>query len=95
MNVPNLEKFKKSYEEQLKKYQTIEKERENIVVNRQQLEAQLTQNNLVKTEMDLLEPGTNIFKLVGPTLIKQYLDESKNTVNKRLEYINDDINRCE
>uniref|UniRef100_A0AC35G6C4 Uncharacterized protein n=1 Tax=Panagrolaimus sp. PS1159 TaxID=55785 RepID=A0AC35G6C4_9BILA len=65
----------KSYEEQLKKYQTFEKERENIVVNRQQLEAQLTENNLVKTEMDLL---LNL-----------------NTVNKRLEYINDDINRCE
>jgi prefoldin beta subunit len=95
MNVPNLDKFKKSYEEQLKKYQTIEKERENIIVKRQQLEAQLTENNLVKTEMDLLEPGTNIFKLVGPTLIKQDLDESKNTVNKRLEYINDEINRCE
>uniref|UniRef100_A0AC35GD99 Uncharacterized protein n=1 Tax=Panagrolaimus sp. PS1159 TaxID=55785 RepID=A0AC35GD99_9BILA len=78
MNVPNLDKFKKSYEEQLKKYQTIEKERENIIVKRQQLEAQLTENNL---EMDLLEPGTNIFKL--------------NTVNKRLEYINDEINRCE
>uniref|UniRef100_A0A914Q8A2 Uncharacterized protein n=1 Tax=Panagrolaimus davidi TaxID=227884 RepID=A0A914Q8A2_9BILA len=46
-------------------------------------------------EMDLLEPGTKVFKIVGPTLIKQYLYESKNTVNKRLEYINDDINRCE
>ena len=48
MNVSNLEKYKKSYEEQVKKYQSVEKEREKIIMNRQQLEAQLTENNLVK-----------------------------------------------
>uniref|UniRef100_A0A914Y7Z8 Prefoldin subunit 6 n=1 Tax=Panagrolaimus superbus TaxID=310955 RepID=A0A914Y7Z8_9BILA len=91
MNIPNLDKVKKHYEEQMKKYQSVEKEREKVIINRQQLEAQLTENNLVKTELDLLESGTNIFKLVGPTLIKQDLDESKNTVNKRLEYIGEEM----
>ena len=41
--------------------------------------------------MDLLQPGTNVFKLIGPALVKQDLDESKNNVNKRLEYINDEM----
>lgn len=41
--------------------------------------------------MDLLEPGTNIFKLVGPALMKQDLEESKDVVNKRLEYINEEM----
>lgn len=36
-----------------------------------------------------------MFKLVGPALVKQDLDESKNTVNKRLEYIEEEIKRCD
>lgn len=46
--LPNIDKVKKEYEEQLKKYQLVEKEREKIISQRQQLEAQKTENELVK-----------------------------------------------
>ncbi|KPP64152.1 prefoldin subunit 6-like [Scleropages formosus] len=62
---------------------------------RQKLEAQLTENNIVKEELDLLGADNTIYKLVGPVLVKQDLDEAKNTVAKRLEYINGEIQRYE
>ena len=38
-------------------------------------------------ELDLLEDGAVVYKLVGPVLIKQELSEARLTVEKRLEYI--------
>lgn len=36
-----------------------------------------------------------VFKLFGPILIKQSLEESKQNVNKRIEYITGELNRCQ
>uniref|UniRef100_A0AC34RJM0 Prefoldin subunit 6 n=1 Tax=Panagrolaimus sp. JU765 TaxID=591449 RepID=A0AC34RJM0_9BILA len=93
--LPDIDDVKDAYKEQLKRYQIAEKEREKYISQRQQLEAQKTENELVKQELDLLEPGTNVFKLVGPALVKQDLIESRNTITKRLEYIEEEIKRCE
>lgn len=38
-------------------------------------------------ELELLEDDANVFKLIGPVLVKQDLAEAKANVNKRLEYI--------
>ena len=38
-------------------------------------------------ELDLVEDGGVVFKLMGPVLVKQDLSEAKQTVEKRLEYI--------
>ncbi|KAI4897242.1 hypothetical protein NFI96_005728 [Prochilodus magdalenae] len=62
---------------------------------RQKLEAQLTENNIVKEELDLLDSQNTVYKLIGPVLVKQDLDEAKATVGKRLEYINGEIQRYE
>lgn len=46
--LPNIDKVKKEYEDEMRKYQQIEKEREKTISQRQQLEAQKTENELVK-----------------------------------------------
>lgn len=38
-------------------------------------------------ELDLVEDGAVVYKLIGPVLVKQDLSEAKQTVDKRLEYI--------
>lgn len=38
-------------------------------------------------ELELLEDDANVFKLIGPVLVKQDLAEAKANVNKRIEYI--------
>lgn len=45
----------------------------------------------VSQELDNLEQGAKIFKLVGPVLIPQQADEAKSTVNTRIEYISKEV----
>lgn len=35
-----------------------------------------------------------VFKLCGPVLVKQELDESKQNVNKRIDFISKELKRC-
>ncbi|NXA16823.1 PFD6 protein, partial [Sapayoa aenigma] len=46
-------------------------------------------------ELTLLDSSNTIFKLLGPVLVKQDLDEAKATVAKRLEYITGEMKRYE
>ncbi|KAL1779521.1 prefoldin subunit 6 [Sigmodon hispidus] len=62
---------------------------------RQKLEAQLTENNIVKEELALLDGSNAVFKLLGPVLVKQELGEARATVGKRLDYITAEIKRYE
>ena len=41
----------------------------------------------VKQELDKLEEGASVFKLIGPVLIRQDLDEAKQNVEKRMDFI--------
>uniref|UniRef100_UPI00398F72BC prefoldin subunit 6-like n=1 Tax=Pristiophorus japonicus TaxID=55135 RepID=UPI00398F72BC len=50
---------------------------------------------LSNSELDLLDAANTIFKLIGPVLVKQDLEEAKSTVAKRLEYISGEIKRYE
>uniref|UniRef100_UPI00358F3CB1 prefoldin subunit 6 isoform X1 n=1 Tax=Myxine glutinosa TaxID=7769 RepID=UPI00358F3CB1 len=65
------------------------------VATKQKLETQLLENTIVKEELDLLDETNTVYKLVGPVLVKQDLEEAKSTVGKRLEYITAEKKRCE
>lgn len=41
----------------------------------------------------MLQDDANVYKLVGPILAKQDLDECKNNVQKRIEFIDKEIAR--
>ncbi|KAB0387762.1 hypothetical protein FD755_002718 [Muntiacus reevesi] len=60
---------------------------------RQKLEAQLTENNIMKEEMALLDGSNVVFKLLGHVLVKQELGEARATVGKSLDYITAEINQ--
>ncbi|KAF7707360.1 prefoldin subunit 6-like [Silurus meridionalis] len=87
--------IQKKLQSELEKYQQIQKDISKSMSARQKLEAQLTENNIVKEEFDLLDNQNTVYKLIGPVLVKQDPDEAKATVAKRLEYINGEIKRYE
>ena len=58
---------------------------------RQQFIAQINENGMVKQELDILEEDDAVFKLVGPILVKQDLADAKSNVEKRLEFINNEL----
>lgn len=58
-----------------------------VISSRQKLEAQKTENLGVQGEFNKLKEGEDIYKLVGPVLLKQDKVEAEATVKGRLEFI--------
>ncbi|KAI9143884.1 Prefoldin [Paraphysoderma sedebokerense] len=73
----------------------LQKEYSQAVANRQQLESQLKENDIVKKEFDLLKSDAAIYKLIGPVLVKQERTEAETNVKKRIEFITKEIERVE
>ena len=44
-----------------------------------------------KKELDLLKEDANVYKLIGPVLVKQDLAEANANVRKRIEYISAEL----
>ncbi|CAJ1058315.1 prefoldin subunit 6 [Xyrichtys novacula] len=89
------EAIQKKLQAEVEKYTLMQKDVSKSMAARQKLETQLTDNNIVKEELGLLNSTNTVYKLIGPVLVKQDLDEAKATVSKRLEYINGEIQRYE
>ncbi|XP_041847031.1 prefoldin subunit 6 [Melanotaenia boesemani] len=89
------EAIQKKMKLEIEKYTQIQKDVSKSMSARQKLETQRTENNIVKEELDLLDSSNTVYKLIGPVLVKQDLDEAKSTVAKRLEYISGEIQRYE
>ncbi|XP_044461160.1 prefoldin subunit 6-like [Mangifera indica] len=56
---------------------------------------QLGENELVLKELGLLNEGANVYKLIGPVLVKQDLAEANANVRKRIEYISAELKRLD
>ncbi|KAA8497097.1 Prefoldin subunit 6 [Porphyridium purpureum] len=81
-------------EELMNELNAIQKEMGKEMNAVQNLQAQLTENQLVKSELDLLAADTNVFKLVGPILVKQDCVEAQSNVNKRIEFIEAEMQKA-
>ncbi|ELT93013.1 hypothetical protein CAPTEDRAFT_78564, partial [Capitella teleta] len=85
------EGLQKRLQSELEKYKATQSEFQKCAGTRQKLDAQLNENTMVKDELDRLEPDAKVYKMMGPVLINQDLDEAKQTVGKRIDYINGEM----
>ncbi|KAI0037537.1 hypothetical protein FA95DRAFT_1506859 [Auriscalpium vulgare] len=76
-------------------YQELQAELSKTVEVRQRLDAQLSENELVKKEFASLTPNNTVYKMVGPVLVKQEQQEAKSNVDTRLDFIRSEITRIE
>ncbi|KAG1908219.1 Prefoldin [Suillus fuscotomentosus] len=76
-------------------YQKIQTELASLVENRTRLDAQLSENEMVKKEFTQLTPSNVVYKLVGPVLVPQDQNEAKTNVETRLEFIKSEIKRVD
>jgi prefoldin beta subunit len=76
-------------------FQKLQVDLANLVESRQKLEAQLSENELVKKEFEQLKPENVVYKLIGPVLVKQDQADAKANVETRLEFIRSEIKRVE
>ncbi|KAL6720981.1 Prefoldin subunit 6 [Lecanora helva] len=68
-------------------YQKLQTDLQSIISARQKLESQQQENKGVQKEFSLLPPTSNIYKLIGPVLVKQDRQEAVMAVEGRLEFI--------
>ena len=80
-------------QEKVEKIQSLQKTQQKTLAARQTLDSQLSENKLVKEELDKLEDEAKVFKLIGPALVKQDTTEAKQNVEKRIEYISGELKR--
>ncbi|XP_002735724.1 prefoldin subunit 6-like [Saccoglossus kowalevskii] len=90
-----LEMLQKQLQDELDKLKNVQKDYQKALANRQQLDSQLNENKIVKDELDILEDDGKVFKLMGPVLVKQDVEEAKQNVGKRIEYISSELKRIE
>jgi prefoldin beta subunit len=76
-------------------YQQIRSRLNKAIGQRQQLEAQLKENEVVQKELQVLSAQADVFKLVGPTLLKQERNDAISHVKTRLEFIRNEIQKLE
>ncbi|KAG0323376.1 hypothetical protein BGZ99_002793 [Dissophora globulifera] len=87
--------LQKKLEAESAAYQALQKDYTKAVESRQRLDSQLQENTLVQAEFKLLKDDANIYKLIGPVLTKQDKTEAVTNVDKRIDFINTEIDRVE
>ncbi|XP_046996957.1 prefoldin subunit 6 [Schistocerca americana] len=90
-----MEKIQEEIQRKLDEYKTVQKDFHKAVSQRSQLEGQLNENTAVKTELDLLKKDAEVYKMIGPVLVKQDLEEAKQNVAKRMDYIRGELKRAD
>jgi prefoldin beta subunit len=86
---------KAKLEEEVKQLRQIQSD---IVTNtnaKAQLLAQIKEHEIVKQELELVEDEANIYKLIGPILIKQDKMEATANVSKRIDFMQNELKRLE
>ncbi|KAF2814821.1 Prefoldin beta-like protein [Mytilinidion resinicola] len=76
-------------------YQKIQGELSSAIDARQKLESQQQENTGVQKEFAKLDDDANIYKQIGPVLLKQDKTEAVMAVDGRLEFIDKEIKRFE
>eukprot|EP00934_Nitzschia_sp_Nitz4_P001542 Nitzschia sp. Nitz4//scaffold21_size171442//137522//137944//NITZ4_002185-RA/size171442-processed-gene-0.58-mRNA-1//-1//CDS//3329542483//1542//frame0 len=82
-------------DEEVAKFRELQEQMQKVRNDLQIVMGQLAENEMVQQELNLLDGGSNVFKMVGPVLIKNSLEDAKDTVSKRIEFISSEKNRLE
>uniref|UniRef100_T1H7J0 Probable prefoldin subunit 6 n=1 Tax=Megaselia scalaris TaxID=36166 RepID=T1H7J0_MEGSC len=84
--------MQKRLQSEVESYQSAQKDFQKLVQQRQILIGQLNENECVMDELNLLKADNKVYKLYGPVLVKD-LEESRQNVGKRMEYIKKEVDR--
>jgi len=82
-------------DDEIKEFKVAQANLQQNYKARSQLIGQQQENALVKTEFDHLEKDAIVYKLVGPVLVRQDVEDAKKNVDKRIEYITGEIKRVD
>lgn len=67
----------------------------NLIEQKQKLDSQVNEILMAKEEVDLLDDGAVIYKLIGPLMVPQDLKEVKENIKGRLKLLQEKIDYYE
>ncbi len=76
---------------QVKLFRQIQEEVQKLRNDQQLLMQQQSENEMVKQELSLLDDSSQVYKMVGPVLMKNDTEDAKQTVDQRLELITGEL----
>lgn len=79
----------------LQKLRDYQASKTKAIENRHTFGAQKSENELVKHELGSLEAGASVYKLIGPALVSQNVEDARSIIEKRLEYINAELKKAD
>ena len=80
---------------QVAKFKVLQQEVNKYRSDLQFVLGQRTENEMVQQELDLIGNDGVVYKRIGPVLLQQQVDEARQTVQKRLEFIKSEIDQIE
>nr|CDS25767.1 prefoldin subunit 6 [Hymenolepis microstoma] len=89
----SLEAIYKSLTKEVEKMQEVESNIQKRLQAYQQLVGQLSENENVNEDLEVLTDDNKIYKLIGPVLVEQSLSDARDTIKKRLKFIQDEMKR--
>ncbi|KAK9908591.1 hypothetical protein WJX75_000116 [Coccomyxa subellipsoidea] len=87
--------LERTFKTELESLKQIQRDIQKNHTARQQFTQQKNENEMVLKELDLGSDEGNVYKLIGPVLIKQDPVEACSNVGKRLEFINGELSRLD
>lgn len=89
------EEFQKKLSQEFDKMKAIQKDLQKAVATKQTLDAQLSENKIVLEELEFLTPENKVYKMTGPVLVQQDIEEAKQNVETRILFMTSDLERNE
>ncbi|GIL47301.1 hypothetical protein Vafri_4153 [Volvox africanus] len=89
------ETVRKALQKEAEAYRGHQAELSKLATTKRDLTARHQETETVLDELKLLDDDANVFKAVGPVLVKQDLMEARANVTNRLEFIKKDIERLD
>ena len=91
----SMETLNRQMREQNDAMQKLRAQRTKTVQIDHQLSSQVTENETVRKELALLGDASTVYKLIGPVLVSQDKTDAKAVIEKRLEYLNNEVKKVE
>jgi prefoldin beta subunit len=95
MSTPNIgQSMANAVDAEIKDFRSIQEEIQKLRSDQQTLMQQQSENEMVKQELELIDgndSSSQVYKLVGPVLMKNELSDAKQTVEQRLELITGEL----
>jgi len=89
----SLDTLQRKFALEVENMKKLQKKYQKAINLSSQLDTQYNENLMVKEELEMARADSKVFKLVGPVLVPQTMGEACGNVDRRMDYIKEELKR--